>query len=197
MPEGTLLALTTEGIMQLERDVVAELKRRALDQNIAASEAELVVRDILPATDLNAAYEEWTQSGLIAGGAYTTVYSGRLRDTKIFAVYGVCNETPTATSGVAYKTKESAGVSGASPCTVAIRFGLGVGPAKIKDIWHVQKMYEKDEQSVFCDVPVIYNKEEVFQIAFYGRRSVSGGMDAIILHGKVCEPKGEVILGAE
>jgi len=190
------LTLTTEGIMQLERDVITELKRRALEQNIAKSEDELVVRDILPATDLNAAYEEWTQSGIIAGGAYTVVYSGRNPENRVFAIYGMANETATSASSPV-KTRESSWYSGILPCTVAIKYGLGVGIAKVKDIWQVQKMYAGEAQSVFCDQPVVYNKKEVFQISFYGRRSCSGGLDAIVLHGKVCEPKGEVLMGVE
>lgn len=197
MVEGTLgYTPTTEEKKAIESDVIAELKRRAIAQKIVASEADLVVRDILPETDLGLTSEEWIESGV--AGTYTLVISGRNPENKVWGIYGVKNEHVTAVSG-AVKPNLMA-VSGAAvamiPPVLAVKWGLGAGAAKVKDIWHIQRMYVQNDE-VYTDQPVIYNKKELFSIYMLARVNTSGADGHLILLGKVAEPKGETIMGAE
>jgi len=196
MVEGTLgYTPTTEEKKAIETDVVTELKRRAIAQKIVASEADLVVRDILPETDLGLTSEEWIQSGV--AGIYTLVISGRNPENKVWGIYGVKNEHVTAVSGpVKPSAANLSGGHAAIPPVIAIKWGLGAGAAKVKDIWHLQRMYVQNDE-VYTDQPVIYNKKELFTIYMLARVNASGADGHLILLGKVAEPKGETIMGAE
>lgn len=195
MPQGTLVELSVQEIRALEDAVENELKRIAVQDGIAPSEAELVVRDILPETDLNAVSGEvWVTH--TSAYAWNTVFSGENPENKAFAIYGVTTAIETMISGASLRFI-GANVSGypaskVLPSVVAIKFGLGAGPAKIKDIWHIQHMYTKDPPRVFSKSPVVYRKKEKFTIQVYGTQSMA---DHIVLLGKVVEPKGQTILG--
>ena len=197
MVEGTLgYTPTTEEIKSIEFDLIAELKRRAIAQKIVASEADLVIRDILPETDLGLTSEEWIESGV--GGTWTLVISGRNPENKLWGVYGVKNEHATAVSGAVKPVISfvSGNEYGIVPPVIAIKWGLGAGAAKVKDIWHIQRMYVQNDE-VYTDQPVIYNKKELFSIYMLARVNASGADGHLILLGKVAEPKGETIMGAE
>ena len=168
---GLVAAVTPEEIATLESDVITELARRAVDQRVVSRAEDAVVRDILPKTDLWQANEVWTQT--VSANAYNTIISGDLTDKKIVAFYGVKNKA-------------------AVPRTTAIRFGLGAGPAKIKDIWEIESIRTEENVAGYVRTPVIYNKSEHLHIDFYGD---SSGTDEVVLLGKIVEPRGEVIVG--
>jgi hypothetical protein len=199
--EGLVVAMTIEEQKFIERKLAYELKRRAIEQGIARTMEELVVRDIFPVNDLGQGCNEWTQSGVIPSCAWGLVYSGRVDDDKVIGFIGVKDETPTAYSGgVPQKTlyTQTAGLSGyggaARPAT-AIKFMLG--DAKIKDQWMIQHIYVQNPPEAFTFSPVIYNKSELYRIYMYGRTGHSGQPSNLILRGKVCEPKGKLIMGIE
>ena len=170
---GTILhRLTPEEQKAIEDAVVDYLIRRALEKKIATKPEDLVVRDILPGTDLNGlSGEVWVQS--LSAFQYVSVYSGKNPDTKIFAVFGAKFLSPT-------------------PKTAVIRFKLGAGGAKIKDIWQVEPAFVEENCAVYTDRPIKYEDDETFVIEFYGKDS---GEDNVVLLGKVVEPKGELIMG--
>jgi len=199
--EGTVIALTVEEQKFVERMLVRELKRRAVAQGIGVEE-ELVVRDFDPEEDLGAPDKEFNQSGLIPHGDWGLIYSGKNPDFRVFGIYGIKDETPTALSGNVQKTLywQGGGQSGyegalARPA-VSLKFMLGA--AKVKDIWHLQRMYVEHPPMVFTMTPVIYNKDEDFRIYAFARKPwASGAFSNLVFIGKVCEPKGKVIMGIE
>lgn len=198
--EGLVVAMSVEEQKFIERKLAAELKRRAIEQGIARTPEELVVRDILPVPDLGWGCNEWTQSGVIPSCAWATVYSGTVDDEKIIGFIGIKDETPTAYSGgpaqkTLYWQQQGSGQYGSARPAVVVRFSLS--DAKVKDIWHIQHIYVQHPPEAFTFSPVIYNKSERFRIAFYGRTNHSGEPSNLILRGKTCEPKGMEIMGIE
>ncbi|MHA1833676.1 MAG: hypothetical protein ACTSV7_06755 [Candidatus Baldrarchaeia archaeon] len=169
---GTLLKLSPEEIRAIEQEVEEILIKKALEQKIATRREDVVVRDILPATDFNWSYEYWQES--VSASGYATTVSVSLPDTKIVLFYGAKNLNP-------------------NPKTAAIKFLVGKGGTKVKDIWQIEHAYTEENAAVYSRDYVIYNKSEHITIQQYGRGTA--GTDNLILLGKVAEPRGETIAG--
>jgi len=164
--------LKPEEIKTLQETTDAWLTKRAIEKRIVTRPEDLVVRDILPGTDLNGlSGEVWSQ--VCSAFQYNMCYSGKNPNTKIFAIFGVKNKSST-------------------PRTVALRFKLGAGGASVKDIWQVEQAYLEDNTAVFTKDPIKYEDQETFVIENYG---LSSGEDGVILLGRVVEPRGETISG--
>jgi hypothetical protein len=170
---GTLLyPLKPEEIKSLQDATDSYLINRAIETKIATSPSDLIVRDLLPGTDLNGTSGEvWVQ--VCSAYQYNTAYSGKNPSTKMFAIFGVKNKNAT-------------------PRTAALRFKVGAGGAKVKDIWQIEQAYLESNTAVFTSDPIKYEKQETFVIENYG---VTSGEDGVILLGRVVEPRNETITG--
>lgn len=167
-----MYALRPEEVRALQETTDAWLIRRAIDMKIATKPDDLVVRDVLPGIDLNGlSGEVWAQA--CTAFSYAMCYSGHVPDTKIFALFGVKNKYAT-------------------PRTAAVKFKIGAGGAHTKDIWQVEHGMLEENTAVFTRDPIKYEKGETFVIENYG---ISTGGDGVILLGRVCEPRGETIMG--
>lgn len=168
---GSIIGKLTAGEERaIQADVDAWLIRRAIEKKIATSPEDLVVRDLLPGTDLNGlSGEVWAQS--ISAFSYNMNYSGKNPDTKIFAIYGGKNKAAT-------------------PRTTGLKFKLGAGGAKIKEEINIEHANLEDNTAWYLKNPIKYEDDETFVIEFYGD---SSGTDGVILLGRVVEPKGERI----
>jgi hypothetical protein len=168
MPITTNLSVTT--VRSLEERIKSFLKSLAVRKGIAASEDQLVVRDILPKTDLNLANEDWKETLSTANG-WNTVYDFRVPDKKIIAFYGVRN-------------------IGTNPLTTAIKFAVGPGGAKTKDIVNVEGLVTQKEKEVIFSTPILYEDGQYMFVQQYAK---AAGTDSLVYLGFVCEPKGELI----
>ena len=180
---------------QIEAALMGELAQRAVRQGVVDNPAEVVVRDILPLTDLGGATtgssseteatggyrsEDWSvnlttyargSSTASAAGAYNTVINCNMNKEKVVGFMGVQQEDQRN--------------------VVAIRWSLGSG-AKIKDIWQVGHVAENGV--MYAENPIIYNSTNVAKVEYYVNSLTSVRM---ILLGKTAEAKGDTILGAE
>ena len=146
-----------------------ELIRRAVDQRVVTTKEEAIVRDMKP-TDLDYATQVWEQS--VVADAWTNTYTPDPTTKRLFAFYGVRN-------------------AAALPLTTAIRFGLGAGPAVIKDEWEVESAWIEDNTEGITNDIIIYDKEDRITIAQY---STTTGTDKVVLLGLVCEKSGETVV---
>ena len=160
--------MSLEEKRRIEEELKDELKRRALEQGVVTSEDDLVIRDLLPKTDLGATNEVWTQT-LSSGNAYNNTYTPSASDKKVIGIYGVKNKAT-------------------SPLTTAIKFSVGSGGAIVKDIWEIESVMLEENTEGIATMPIIYDKNETITIAQYASGT---GTDGIILLGLVAEPKGE------
>ncbi|RLJ08585.1 MAG: hypothetical protein DRP12_00020 [Candidatus Aenigmatarchaeota archaeon] len=170
MPVST--KFTLEQARALEEKLKEELIRRAIEQKVITSREEAVIRDIIPDVDLGATRNVWEQT-LATADAYNDVYSVTLPDKKVIGFYG-------------FKTKAS------TPVVTAVKFALGTGGAKVKDIWQVETAHTELNAEARAIVPIIYNKSETVTISMYNSGS-AGATDNVILLGFVVEPKGELV----
>jgi hypothetical protein len=177
--------LSPASIEALEKAVERELLRRAVAQKVVTSEAEAVVRD-LTASDLNGVSGElWAE--YCSAASYNTVFSGQLLNPdKCVAIYGLGDGFLTRCSAAA-PTSGGAAI----PPGKTLKFGLGAGPAVIKDIWDVSKIRTNpNRKQIFTHTPIYYDKGDKFTIQLRGDREA---IDHVILIGKVCEAKGTTI----
>lgn len=176
----------------IESALIGELAQRAVRQGVVDNPAEVVVRDILPLTDLGSGTtgatsatggyrtEDWSvnlssvqqdASTASSAGAYNTVINVNLNKEKVVGFVGVQQEDQRN--------------------VVAIRWSLGSG-AKIKDIWQIGHVAENGV--MYAENPIIYNSTNVAKVEYYINSKT--GVRLILL-GKTSEAKGDTILGAE
>jgi hypothetical protein len=168
MPVTTNLSVTT--VRNLEERIKSFLKSLAVRKGIAAREDQLVVRDILPKTDLNLANEDWKEN-LISANSWNTVFDFRVPEKKIIAFYGVRN-------------------IGTTPLTTAIKFAVGPGGAKTKDIVYIEGLEKNKEREAIFSTPILYEDGQYMYVQQYAK---AAGTDSLVYLGFVCEPKGELI----
>jgi len=192
---GSRLVSLAQEKKQIEGALIGELAQRAVRQGVVDNPAEVVVRDLLPLTDLGGATtgstsetaatggyrsEDWSvnlttyargSSTASVAGAYNTVINCNMNKEKVVGFMGVQQEDQRN--------------------VVAIRWSLGSG-AKIKDIWQVGHVEEGGV--MYAENPIIYNSTNVAKVEYYVNSLTSVRM---ILLGKAAEAKGDTILGAE
>jgi len=168
---GTTIALSEAEARAISAAVDQQLIERANAQKIP----DPIVRDILPKTDLVFTNEVWEE--ILAGAnAYNQVVTALdLKSKKLIAFMGVKNRA-------------------AAPVTTAVKFTLGSGDAKVKDIWEIEAAEDPvmGNKALYVQNPVIYNSTDIFSIYFYARAAAT---DNLILLGRVCESRGETIVG--
>jgi len=171
----------------LERFIEEELLRRAVEQKVVSTREEAVVRDLLP-SDLNGVSgETWVE--WCSAGSYNTVFSGQmLNPDRLMVFYGM---------GDIYLDNVSAAIAKSGGANIppgkTIKFGLGAGPAVIKDIWDLGRIRTNpNRREIFTTKPLWYNKGDKFTIQIRGD-GTAGAVDHVVLYGKMCEPKGTTI----
>ena len=177
----------------IESALIGEIAQRAVRQGVVDNPVDVVVRDILPLTDLggsttnatSASYgftsENWRvnlkdyqQDGSTASAAnaYNLVVKVNLNKEKVIGFMGV----------------RKAGEDMVS----AIRWSLGSG-AKIKDIWQIDYLPE-DGGVMYAENPIIFNATNVVKMEYYLK---SPGISYLQIMGKTAEARSDTIVGTE
>ena len=163
-------SMTDEEKVAYKVGIEEELVKRAVEQKVVTSRDDAVVRDLLPSTDFGDTNEVWTQS--LTANTYVSTYTPTPDSKKVIAIYGVKN-------------------ANATPITTVIKFGLGAGPAKVKDLWGVEPAWLELNTEALTSEPIIYNKEERVTIQQYSSATAT---DNVLFLGLICEPKGENVM---
>ena len=167
MPITTNLSL--EEKRSLEERIAEFLKDLAVRKGIVKRREEAVVRDLLP-SDLQYPTENWSRS-LSTANAYNTIVDFRLPDKKAIVIYGVkCISSNNITS--------------------TIKFALGVGGTKVKDIVEIEELETAKNKEVIFDTPILYEDSQYVYIQEYAK---AAGTSKLIYLGLIVEPAGEVI----
>lgn len=189
---GQILIPLESDKKRYENALVQELTKRAVSQGVVDSAQELVVRDILPLTDLggtgntgatsatyayrkdywSADFKTYDQAGTaISVPGYVTAISIDLNKQKIIGVLGI-------------KARGEQNVA-------AVKYSLGSG-AKIKDIWQIEGV--DVGETYWAENPAIYNCTNTMKVEYY---LAAGCAVQHVLVGKTAEAKGDTILGAD
>ena len=131
---------------------------------------EIVIRDVLPATDLGLSAEKWEVSYSAAG--WTTWINKELDDDQFLVIYGVaCADTAT-------------------PYTTALRFKVGTTGATTKDVVQIEDAFAEENRVKYLRKPLIYKGGDTVYIEAYGTEA---GTDRLILKALIAEPKGKTV----
>jgi len=149
-------------------DIEAMKARVGVAGTIQELQKTLVVREILPKTDLGLTNEEWKIS-YTAAYTWETKVSKLIKENTCIGFYSITNLS-------------------AVPKTLFVRLGL---PGLEIAIWNWEKLYTYAENVTgYTLQPVIVLGGKTLQIDFYGNAT---GDDFPAVRGFLCEPKGEVI----
>ena len=129
----------------------------------------LVVRDILPATDLDYGAEEWGETTGGTVNVYETMTTGTMATDRWMAIFGV-------------KLVEGAGSAS------ALKFNVGGGD---RFIWQIQSLSKEDDYVGYCSSPVIITQNSPYTISRYVR-AINNAFSCI-LRGVVVETRGKLI----
>ena len=168
--------MTEAEILSLENRIQAALVRMAIEKDFAEAEADLVVRDCMPATDLNMATENWVNQVATVANAWQAAPDINIRlagaqQNRVVAFYKVFNRT-------------------ANPNITMARFGLGV--TSVLAVLQLEELYVEQEQVGFFG-PIFYTDGETVRVDYYADAVVAIGGEQIGLPAMVCEPYGEQI----
>jgi len=154
----------------LEEAIKAELKRRAAAR-LAIPEDQLVIRDVMPKTDLDLTNEVWITPTLTAN-AWTKYYEIKLPDNKFIAFFGAANNA-------------------ADPIATAIGLRLGPGGAAgTKGVMQLEELYADEIPVGVLDEPIIYDAGATIYVDVYAK---AAGTEPLVVKGKVCEPFGVLV----
>lgn len=167
---GSGIEFTAQTLEMIKEQVKAKALQKAVEEKVVATEADAVVRELLP-TDLGASENVWKQT-LSSAGAYNTVYNVDLDDKKVVVIYGAI--VPSGTTAT------------------ALRFNLG--NAKVLDIWGLEKAKYLQDPVMISDSPIYYKKSASIKIEAYCPSGTTTPVDDnVVLLGVVVEPKGKTI----
>ena len=145
---------------------------------------ELVVRDLLPLTDLGTAAtgwltEEYITVGAVAGPAWIWAFSfaavPQLARTKVAVFYGWADVM-------------------AAPIATAVRFRVGATGATTKAVFHTQMAIQaKMEPDVYFSEPVVYSPEDFAFIEIYTTAATPAGGEQIPFRALIIERVGGTV----
>lgn len=190
---GSRILSSDQEKKSIENALVGEIAQRAIRQGVVDTPKDVIVRDILPLTDLGGS----TTNATSASYGFTSE-SWRV-DLRTYQQDGSTASAANAYNLVAKvnMNKEKvigfAGIRKAGEDMVsAVKWSLGSG-AKVKDIWHIDYI-PSDGGVMYAENPIIYNFTDSVKIEYYLK---SVGISYLQIIGKVSEAKGDLILGAE
>jgi len=163
--------MAVEDITALE----ATVKERLLEETsrrLALPRDQLVVRDIMPKTDLGLANEEWITPTLTAD-AWTKYFDKALPNNRFVIFYGVANQSPT-------------------PIATGVLYKLGPTGGTTKGVMMLEELYATRIPIGITDEAILYRGGDHIYIDVWAKEA---GTEALVLKGMVCEPYGEVVSG--
>ena len=123
-----------------------KVKERAFEKKIVTREEELVIRDILPATDLGFSAEDWSKSVTASANNWGTYVDKTLDDDEAITFTGIVLHDP-------------------NPVITAIRFKLGA--AVTKAVFSLTKAYVLDQPIILFRTPIKYDPKDRIVIEVY------------------------------
>ena len=153
---------------KIRNDIIQALVAKAVKE-LNKPPGLLVVRDILPKTDLDFTNEDWCEVTGSSSAVWETMSSGTMGDERYVGIYGI-KADPDAFA-----------------CS-AIKFNIGGAD---KAIWLLQSLREYDDMVGLCPSGIIIPQNNTYTISRYVLYTLSSS--CLILKGVVVEPRGKVI----
>ena len=161
------------------KELIDSIKAKLL--NLAAKElnkspADLVLREVMPMTDLGYTTETWDNENALTATTWTTEISHALDNDEYIAFIGVENQTD-------------------DPQVIGMKFKVGSGGATTRDIQMLESLYTEDNHKAMFKDPIIYKANEYVFIQYYAKATVAAAGEKIGLIAFIVKPYGEEISG--
>jgi len=163
---------------ELDIAEIAAIKQQVMDALFSVAtrmtgltKEQLVIRNILPSTDLGLANEYWETPALTAND-WTNYFTKQLDNQQFIVFYGVANLSP-------------------DPKVTALRFKVGSGAGtKTLDVVQLEELYTNTERTDgFFKRPIIYKERQYVNVDVYSK---AAGTEPLMLRGFVIEPAGRI-----
>lgn len=159
--------------------LVDSIKTRLL--NLAAKElnknpSELVLREVMPLTDLGYTTETWDNENALTATTWTKEIGHALDPDEFIAFVGVENQTD-------------------DPQVIGIKFKVGSGGATTRDVQMIESLYTEENFKAMFKEPIIYKGNEYVYIEYYAKAAVAAAGEKIGLIAFIVKPYGEEISG--
>lgn len=157
------------------RATVKETLLNMVAEKSKKPKTSLIVRDILPLTDLGLNTEEWDNETAQVAGAWTEDWHHQLNEDEGVAFYGVHFHDDTFD-------------------LIFIRHKLGATGATVKNLTGLTPIdNNENDLNKGYHKPVYYSGNENVYIDYYARANVAAAAAHVELIGMFCEPRGEQI----
>ena len=155
-------------VVSIKQQVIDALLRVATRMT-GLDKGQLVVRNILPATDLGLPSEHWETPALTAND-WTNYFTKQLDEQQFVAFYGVTNLSP-------------------DPKVTALRFKVGQGAGtKTLDVIQLEELYSNTMKTEgYFKKPILYKQRQYVNVDVY---ATAAGTEPLVLRGFVVEPAG-------
>jgi hypothetical protein len=171
IPSGDL---SIEDRRRFREDALTSLQHRAINvKRIGNNPDEIVIRDIIPDTDLGLGQRWWITAALVAG-VVSNYINAALAAFRAVVFYGV-------------------NVESAAPACSHIYFRSGPAGATTRGLANLECLYTPMESDGYLSKAVLYDPQETVFIQLWPRIASAG--ERVILRGAVAEPLGEAISG--
>jgi len=155
--------------------IEASIKERLLDEasrRLALPRERLVVRDVLPKTDMGLANEEWITPSLTAD-TWTKYFDEKLPNTRFVCFYGVADNA-------------------ADPIVTAVAMKMGPTGGTTRGVWEIEEIFADEVPIGISDEAIMYRGGDHVFVECWAK---AAGTEPLALKGMVCEPLGEVVSG--
>lgn len=163
-------------LSELSSGQAAQIRNNSIESLLMKAQTEakvarnrLVIRDILPATDLDYSAEEWSEVTGTTVNTYETMSTGTMSTDRWLGIYGV-------------KLVEGAGSAS------ALKFNVG-GADRV--IWQLQSLNEDDGYVGYSPSVILIPASVPYTISRYVR-SISNAFTCV-LKGVVVETRGKLV----
>jgi hypothetical protein len=173
---------------RMRLDALTQLRNRAINvKSLAGSPSELVIRDILPMTDLGLApaglgvgVDNWwvvdVAAAILPTAARVNWINIALAVNRMLVIYG----------GAALS---------ANPAIATLFFQSGPGGATVKGVVQLEACYAMLEPAYYLAKACLWDPQETVFISFLPRINVAADTDRHVLRGAIAEPLGEFLSG--
>ena len=159
--------------LRMQRAIEELLRSEAVEQKIASRRDAVVVRDLLPKTDLSWSKEAWwydLSSGTV--NSYNQVVNVDLDKKKVIAIWGVKMRGDNPVSAIKFMRGESETI----------------------DIWEIEFLDEGEVATVTnVEDVVLYHAQDKVNIQYY---LLAQGYPQFVLLGKVAEKRDTTVAGS-
>jgi len=206
-----LQELTPGMITEIRNSVISRLVDLA-SKELSLPPDRLIVRDILPFTDLDWEFsttsatgaEGWERNMTESSVGYVSVAAGNMTNQRFVAIFGIrdgrVGEGASATAITAAIPIPATGVGGGDklyhqPISL-VKFTIGGG---IRAIWDISCTNAYDDMVAFSPSAVIIPQNSAFDVSFYKKDTVGGGASSaevpvfLQMAGVTVEPRGKLI----